>query len=54
VGWPYSALYHNNGGDSFTNSGISIPAPAESDVAWADYNNDRNLDFVVNGVAAVE
>jgi alpha-tubulin suppressor-like RCC1 family protein len=49
VGWPYSALYHNNGGGSFTNSGINIPAPAESDVAWADYNNDGNLDFVVNG-----
>jgi hypothetical protein len=49
VGWPYSALYHNNGNDSFTNSGISIPTPPWGDVAWGDYNNDGNLDFVVNG-----
>lgn len=47
--WPYSTLYHNNGNDSFSDSGNSIPLAPEGDVVWADYNNDGYPDFVVNG-----
>jgi len=43
-------LYQNNGASNFTdlNAGI-IGLREDSRVSWADYNNDKKLDFLVSG-----
>ena len=47
---PVTMIYHNNGLGNFTDSGISITGVYEGDVAWADYDNDGDLDFIVTGI----
>ena len=42
-------LYRNDGHGNFTNSNISFQAVSRGSVAWGDYNNDGNLDFLLTG-----
>ena len=46
---PGTRIYRNNGGNSFSNINASLPAAEISAVAWADYDNDGDLDFLVAG-----
>ena len=46
-GWPYCNLLHNAGGDTFTDSGVSMGGGSYSSVTWGDFNNDGRRDFVV-------
>ena len=46
---PGTRIYRNNGGNSFSNINASLPAAEISAVAWADYDNDSDLDFLVTG-----
>lgn|GEM_PF-837705 len=46
-GWPYCSLFHNAGGDTFTDSGVSMSGGSYSSVTWGDFNNDGRRDFVV-------
>ena len=49
VGGGPSLLYRNNGGSSFTSSGIALPAILNGALAWGDFNNDGNLDLLFAG-----
>lgn len=49
TGGPLTNLFENNDDGTFQNSGIAIIDVEASDLAWADYNNDGFLDFVVAG-----
>ena len=42
-------IYKNNGDGSFSDSWIYIIGFEESSVAWGDYDNDGDLDILVNG-----
>jgi T5SS/PEP-CTERM-associated repeat protein len=42
-------IYRNNGDNTFSDSGISLPGITQGDAAWGDYNNDGRLDVVVHG-----
>jgi hypothetical protein len=42
-------LYKNDGRGNFTNSNLSFQGVSKGSVAWGDYNNDGNLDFLVAG-----
>ncbi|MDB6019020.1 MAG: putative peptidase [Pedosphaera sp.] len=42
-------LYRNNANDTFTDLGLNITGVETASVAWADYDNDGALDFVVTG-----
>jgi PKD repeat protein len=45
-----SKIYRNNGNNSFTEqAGILLPAVDASSVAWGDYDNDGNIDFLLTG-----
>jgi hypothetical protein len=44
-----SRIYRNTGG-AFSDIEAELPQVAESSVAWADYDNDGDLDFVLTGV----
>jgi hypothetical protein len=45
-----SKIYKNNGNNTFTEqTGISLPGVDVSSVAWGDYDNDGNLDFLLTG-----
>jgi PKD repeat protein len=45
-----SKIYNNNGGNSFTEqTGIVLPGVWQSSVAWGDYDNDGDLDFILTG-----
>lgn len=43
-------IYHNKGDGTFEDSGIALPGTRESAVAWADYDNDGYLDFILTGI----
>ncbi|MEI6644873.1 MAG: FG-GAP-like repeat-containing protein [bacterium] len=43
-------IYHNDGNGVFSDSGVSLPGLQQGAVAWADYDNDGKLDFVLTGV----
>jgi len=43
-------IYKNEGNDTFTElTGISIPGTLVGDVAWGDYDNDGDLDILIQG-----
>jgi hypothetical protein len=42
-------IYRNDGGGSFTNIGAPLQAVASAALAWADYDNDGDLDALVAG-----
>jgi PKD repeat protein/predicted nucleotidyltransferase len=45
-----SVLYHNNGGNSFTEqTGTDLIQVNSSSSAWGDYDNDGYLDFLLTG-----
>jgi len=44
-------LYRNDGGDVFTATNLALPGVRQGDVAWADYDQDGDLDFLVTGSA---
>jgi hypothetical protein len=44
-----SAIWHNDGHGSFTNSGIALPAMDLGFAVWGDYNNDGQLDLPFGG-----
>lgn len=48
-----SRVYRNDGNDVFTDSGVSLPGVYNSAVAWADFNNDGRLDFILAGATNV-
>src|SRR5205823_1873419 len=46
----FARIYRNDGADKFTDSGITnIIAGADGAVAWADFDNDGDLDLVFAG-----
>ncbi len=45
---PITRLYKNNGG-VMVNSGVTLPQVGQSSVCWGDFNNDGNLDLVLQG-----
>jgi len=52
VGWTFvTKFYKNNGDTTFTElSEVSLPGMNFGNIAFADYNNDTYLDFVLNGL----
>ncbi len=44
-----SRIYRNEGNGLFTNLNVSLPGVEYSAVAWGDYDNDGDLDFVLTG-----
>jgi PKD repeat protein len=47
-GW--SKIYHNNGNNTFTDqTNIALTGVYESSVAWGDFDNDGDLDILMNG-----
>lgn len=52
---PISKIYRNNGNGTFTGLiNLSLPGVKKSAVAWADYNSDGYLDFVLTGHDGIE
>jgi len=47
-----TVLYHNNGDNTFTDSGISFTGVYNGSAAWGDYDNDGDLDLLVTGTTA--
>ncbi len=46
---PIAQVWRNRGGGSFSNLNLSLPGVYQSSVAWADFDNDGKLDFVLTG-----
>jgi hypothetical protein len=44
-----SAIYKNNGNNSFTKQGIELEGVCDGSVAWGDYDNDGDLDILLIG-----
>ncbi|MDD1474815.1 VCBS repeat-containing protein, partial [Dolichospermum sp. ST_sed4] len=50
---PFSKIYSNNGDNSFTEKTIdALTGVYASSVAWGDYDNDGDLDFLLTGYSA--
>ena len=45
----YSAIFHNEGGTSFTNINAALPLVEIGAFAWGDYDNDGYLDLAMCG-----
>jgi PKD repeat protein len=49
---PLTKIYRNDGGDVFTEqTGISLMPLFYSSVEWGDYDNDGDLDILINGAS---
>ena len=44
-----SHIYRNNGDGTFSNLNADLPGVSSSSVAWGDYDNDGDLDFLLAG-----
>ena len=51
-GIPVSAIYRNNGDNTFTNINASLTGVWSSSAAWGDYDNDGDLDILITGNSA--
>ncbi|MEZ4860815.1 MAG: FG-GAP-like repeat-containing protein [Caldilineaceae bacterium] len=51
AGGPTTRLYRNDGNSLFSEVPVALTGLAQSSVAWADYDNDGDLDLVVAGTA---
>jgi len=49
AGYYDTHVYRNEGDGTFTDSDAGLPAVRLGSVAWADYDNDGNLDIVLTG-----
>jgi uncharacterized repeat protein (TIGR01451 family) len=49
TGAKFTKLYHNNGNGSFSDSGIALANVAGGLLSWGDYDNDGDLDLLLNG-----
>lgn len=47
---PVMLLYHNDGGETFSDAGASLTGLYESSLAWYDYDLDGDMDFAVSGM----
>jgi predicted aconitase with swiveling domain len=45
----YARLYHNIGATLFEENAVVLPQVSVAAVAWGDYDNDGDLDFVISG-----
>ena len=58
VGWwhlvnkPFTIIYRNDGGNTFTDSGANVVDAQSSTLAWGDYDNDGDLDLALVGQTA--
>ena len=48
---PISKVYKNKGNNTFDSLSISLPHLYYSSVAWGDYDNDGDLDFILTGLS---
>ncbi|MBI2925529.1 MAG: VCBS repeat-containing protein [Verrucomicrobia bacterium] len=46
----FTAIYRNDGGNAFTDTGAALPALSKSTAAWGDFDNDGDLDFALAGL----
>jgi hypothetical protein len=46
---PISRVYRNDGAGVFTDVAAELPEVANATTAWADYDNDGDLDFLLGG-----
>ena len=51
-GAPLTKLYHNDGYGALTEISTSLPALSDSAAAWGDYDNDGDLDLLLEGTTA--
>jgi hypothetical protein len=47
-----TAIYRNDGNDTFTNINPSFEGTYACDAAWGDYDNDGDLDYILSGAGA--
>ena len=45
----YTALLDNDGGQLSERSDVTLPGLLAGDLAWADYDNDQDLDLIISG-----
>jgi Tol biopolymer transport system component len=43
-------IWRNHGRDSFSRAAATLPGLSWSNVAWGDYDNDQDLDILLNGM----
>ncbi|MBK9390454.1 MAG: VCBS repeat-containing protein, partial [Bacteroidetes bacterium] len=46
---PVTKIYRNNNGLSFSDQGFLSTQVCMGSVAWGDYDNDGDLDILING-----
>lgn len=49
-----SGIYRNDGNDFFTNISQEITTATRCALAWADYDNDGDFDFLISGFNSIE
>jgi len=45
---PVTRLYRNNGNNTFSDTGVLLPAEEINSLTWADYDNDGKMDLAVS------